>query len=95
MAEQTTAATIRIVPGGTPVGAVHHGLTAGLLRIELNDNQGSEDFPSGCLVEVDGEHMLYLGQVYSREGRTLVIGVEHAVDRRILGAIQHLWTPAE
>ena len=49
---------------------------------------------TGALVEVDSERMLYLGEVYSREGRDLVIAVDHVVDRKELAAIQDTWDRA-
>ena len=34
---------------------------------------------------------LYLGEVRSRQGETMVVGVEHSLDRETLALIQQVW----
>ena len=92
--ERVTATASRL-PEGPSVSAVNRGLSGSLLTIELADGIADQDFPAGCLLEVDCDHMLYLGQIYNRDGRTLVVGVEHAVDRRLLSAIQESWAAGQ
>ena len=75
--------------------AAYRGLSGSVLTLELLDGASDQEFSADCLVEADCEHMLYLGQLYNREERTLVIGVEHAIDRQVLAAIQSSWAAAE
>jgi hypothetical protein len=54
------------------------------------------DVNAGDLVEVNGAKTMYLGEVRSRQGDTVVVGVEHALDRETLALIQQVWHgPAE
>jgi hypothetical protein len=47
-------------------------------------------------VEVTCPKTLFLGEVRSRSGRTLVVGIEHSLDRETLALIQQVWHgPAE
>ncbi len=46
---------------------------------------------AGDLVEVNCPKTMYLGEVRSRQGETMVVGVEHALDRDTLALIQQVW----
>jgi len=49
------------------------------------------DVNAGDLVEVNGAKTMYLGEVRSRQGETVIVGVEHALDRETLALIQQVW----
>ncbi len=83
---------VRRLPDGGLLAGMHRGLSGRLLSVEIT-NAADADFPDGCLVEVNWDRTTYLGQVYNRDGRTLVIGVEHAVERDSLSALQQAWRP--
>jgi hypothetical protein len=65
-----------------------------MLEVEMATVEDGAGLDTGALVEVDSERTIYLGEVYSREGRGLVIAVDHAVDRKELAAIQNTWDRA-
>ena len=48
-------------------------------------------FPSGALVEIQSEQNICFGQVLNRQGRSLVIHVEHLLNRSVLEEIQQAW----
>ena len=81
---------VRCLPEGAWHQGYHRGLLGKILRVEFADSQVS-GFQDGCLVEVNWEETTYLGQTYNLEGRVLVIGVEHAVNRAPLSALQATW----
>ena len=83
---------VRSLPDGLWHAGLHRGLVGRLLSLEVADLDPSQ-FASGSLVEVNWDKTTYLGQVYGREDRVLVIGVEHAVDREPLSALQAAWRP--
>jgi len=82
----------RCLPDGSWHPGLHRGLVGRLLSVETANNEES-GFAAGCLVEVSWDSKTYLGQVYSRQDRVLVIGVEHAVDSESLSALQEAWRP--
>lgn len=83
---------LRCLPAGSWQRGLHRGLIGRLLSVEVGDGEESM-FADGCLVEVNWDRTVYLGQVYSRDHRVLVIGVEHAVDREPISAMQEAWDP--
>jgi hypothetical protein len=83
---------LRCLPDGSWYRGLHRGLVGRLLSVEVAGGEEST-FADGCLVEVNWDRTTYLGQVYSRQDRVLVIGVEHAVDNEPLSAMQEAWRP--
>lgn len=83
---------IRCLPDGSWFRGLHRGLMGRLLSIQVAD-LGASQFADGSLVEINWDKTTYLGQVYSRQDQVLVIGVEHAVDREPLSALQDAWRP--
>jgi hypothetical protein len=83
---------LRCLPDGSWHPGLHRGLVGRLLSVEIANGEES-GFADGCLVEVNWDRKMYLGQVYSRQNHALVIGVEHTVDSEPLSALQDAWRP--
>jgi hypothetical protein len=83
---------LHCLPDGPWHPGLHRGLVGRLLSVEIANGEES-GFADGCLVEVNWDRKTYLGQVYSRQDRALVIGVEHAVDNEPLSALEDAWRP--
>ena len=83
---------LRRLPDGSWHAGFHRGLAGRMLSVEIKDPGGPE-FGDGSLVEVNWDKTTYLGQVYSRHDRIVVIGVEHALDRDPLSTVQEAWRP--
>ena len=49
------------------------------------------DFKPGSIVEVQSDRLLYLGVVSVREDTSLLVAVEHTLDRLALKSIQEVW----
>jgi len=89
--EQDHQVTVRLLPDGDAHAAFLSGLNGQLLRIDLSPNPGEAGLNAGNLVEVICPKTLYLGEVRSRQGETIIIGVEHSLDRETLAVIQQVW----
>jgi hypothetical protein len=83
--------TVRRLPDGEWHAALLDGLDGQLLRIDLAPAPGAVSLRTGDLVEVACENTLYLGEIRSVRNATVVIGVEHALDRQTLALIQQVW----
>jgi hypothetical protein len=81
--------TVRRLPDGGPHPAFLDSLSGQLLRI-LQVPVGV-DVNAGDLVEVTCPKTMYLGEVRSRQGDAMIVGVEHALDRETLALIQQVW----
>lgn len=88
---------VRPLGADSSQSAALESLNGGLLRIRLAES--SEKFGVGTLVEVRDPVTLYLGEIRSREANLLTVGIEHALNREALRAIQQVWskpgTPTE
>jgi hypothetical protein len=89
--EQDQQVTVRLLPDGDAHAALLNGLNGHLLRIDLSPNPGEAGLNAGNLVEVTCPKTLYLGEVRSRQGETIIVGVEHSLDRETLALIQQVW----
>ena len=89
--DQSQHVTIRRLPDGDSHAAFLHSLVGQLLRINLEPVSAAPDVSAGDLVEVNCPKTLYLGEVRSRQGETMLVGVEHALDRETLAVIQQVW----
>jgi hypothetical protein len=81
---------LRCLQDGARHRGLHRGLVGRLLSVEVTSVEDSE-VAAGSLVEVNWDKTTYLGQVYSRQGPVLVIGVEHALDRESLSTLREAW----
>ncbi len=89
--QQDQQVTVRRLPDGDAQAALLGGLNGHLLRIDLSPVSTGVSLNAGDLVEVSCAKTLYLGEVRSRQNETMVIGVEHALDRETLALIQQVW----
>ena len=89
--EQDQKVEVRLLPDGDAHSALLSGLHGHLLRIDLSPVSTGVSLNAGDLVEVSCAKTLYLGEVRSRQNETMVIGVEHALDRETLALIQQVW----
>jgi hypothetical protein len=89
--EQDQQVTVRRLPDGDVQAAFLGSLNGQLLRIDLPLVPAGVSLNAGDLVEVSCARTLYLGEVRSRQNDTMIIGVEHALDRETLAAIQQVW----
>jgi len=89
--EQDQQVTVRRLPDGDVHAAVMGGLNGQLLRIDLAPVPAGVSLNAGDLVEVGCAKTLYLGEVRSLRNETMIIGVEHALDRETLALIQQVW----
>ncbi len=81
--------TVRRLPDGGAHPALFDSLNGQILRI-LQVPVGA-DMHAGDLVEVNCAKTMYLGEVRNRQGETMIVGVEHALDRETLALIQQVW----
>jgi hypothetical protein len=88
---QDQQVTVRRLPDGEWHAAILDGLDGQLLRIGLASTPAAVSLRTGDLVEVTCENTLYLGEIRSLQNATMVIGVEHALDRQTLALIQQVW----
>lgn len=86
---------LRQLPAGKPQNAERRGLEGQRLLVELISAENATHMKAGSLVEVDCEGTLYLGEVFSQQGRQLLIGIEHAIDLVALSAIQGGWSSSK
>jgi len=90
LTEQDQQVTVRILPGGDAQEANFRELNGRLLSLNLLSHQNPVLKP-GDLVEVICPKTLYLGEVRSRQGETMIVGVEHSLDRETLAVIRQIW----
>jgi hypothetical protein len=81
--------TVRRLPDGGSHPALFDSLNGQILRI-LEVPVGV-DVNAGDLVEVNSAKTMYLGEVRRLQGETMIVGVEHALDRETLALIQQVW----
>lgn len=93
MAEQNESVTVRRLSGGPARIGSLAGIAGRLLTVDLGAEVPEREFRRGTLVEVECSLRLYLGEIHEYRGTTLVIIVEHALDRDALETIQRVWTP--
>jgi hypothetical protein len=89
--EQDQQVTVRLLPDGDAHPAHIGGLNGHLLQIDLSPIPAERSLKTGDLVEVTCPKTLYLGEVHSRQGETMIVGIEHSLDRETLALIQQVW----
>ncbi len=88
MSDSFEAATIRLLPDGSPLPAKILAQEGDKLSVV---SEGG-DFQPGVLVEIDCQRALYLGEVIAKAGDAkLTIAIEHFVDRAALDQIVRGW----
>ena len=81
------AVQVRVLPDGKSQDARLIGWKGRLLELEVS----GYSFPPGTLLEIEHGGMVYLGEVQQQTGPSLVVAVEHSVDRGRLKPIQEAW----
>jgi hypothetical protein len=89
--QQDQQVTVRALPEGLTQPARFHELNGSLLTLELPRANGEIAFEAGDLVEVTFPRTLYLGEVRKRSGSTMIVGIEHSLDRETLAVIREVW----
>jgi hypothetical protein len=88
--EENQHVTVRSLPDGVLRTAVLQSLSRHALRIKLQGSPAT-GLVAGDLVEVTDAKHLFLGVVTLRDAETVVVGIEHALDRTALALIQKVW----
>lgn len=89
MAELSEKITVRRLPDGEPrAGSLERRDQRHFLISNLND--GTE-FEAGSLIEIQAEKALYLGQVLGQQESSLLVSMEHALNRAALSEIERVW----
>ena len=89
MAGLSEEITVRRLPGGEPRSALlerrdrRHFVISKLV-------DGAE-FEAGSLIEIQSEKVVYLGQVLGEQESSLLISIEHTLDRVALTEIGKVW----
>lgn len=89
--EQDRQVTLRLLPDGDAHSARIGSLNGHLLQIDLSPVPARISLKTGDLVEVTCPTTLYLGEVHSRQGESMIVGIEHSLDRETLAVIQQVW----
>ena len=89
--EPTQEVTVRRLPDGDCHIASVKSLNDQLLCLHLLRVPAAADLNAGDLIEVNCPKTMYLGEIRSRQGETVTIGVEHALDHETLALIQQVW----
>jgi hypothetical protein len=91
MSEENEHVAVRHLPDGTPQPGLLKSLKGNLLQIGLTSDATNRELPPGALVEVGGDHALYLGEVQGCRDSVVIVAVEHAINRTSLSALQDVW----
>jgi hypothetical protein len=83
--------TVRQLPDGEAHSGRLESCDGQQLQITVPPESKSTEFISGGLIEVKCEGILYLGVILSRQESVMLVGIEHAVDRIALAALQDAW----
>ena len=92
LSEQDRQVTVRLLPDGVAHAALLSGLNGQFLRIDLSPTPAEASLKTGDLVEVTCPKTLYLGEVCGRQDETIMVAVEHSLDRERLALIQQTWS---
>lgn len=99
MSEQNEGVTVRRLPGGETHFGRLESCTGRRLRFQIPQLANSTEFTAGTLVEVQSDQILYLGVVVGtvvgvvpgRQHTSILVAIEHTVDRMALATIQEVW----
>jgi hypothetical protein len=96
MIEQNQEVTVRQLPNGVVWPARRLGMEARVLRLELiADPSTPTQLHIGDPAEVQDSERLYLGEVLGLKDSTLLVKIEHFLEREDLLEIDRVWQPAE
>ena len=89
MAELSEEITVRRLPDGEP-------RSASLQRRDrrhflISNLKDWAEFAAGTLIEIQSEKAVYLGQVLDQQESSLLISIEHALNRAALTEIEKVW----
>ena len=89
MAELSEEITVRRLPDGEPrSGSLERRDRRNFLISQLND---WEEFEAGSLIEIQSAKAVYLGQVLGQQESSLLVSIEHALNRAALTEIEKVW----
>ena len=89
MAELSEEITVRRLPNGEPrAGSLQRRDRRHFLISNL-DNWA--EFEAESLIEIQSEKVVYLGQVLVQQESSLLISIEHALNRVALTEIEKVW----
>lgn len=91
LTEQDQQVTVRVLPSGDAQEAHLREWNGRLLSLDFSHGAKPTSVRPGDLVEVTCAKTLYLGEVRSRQGETMIVGVEHSLDRETLAVIRQVW----
>ena len=78
---------VRTLPDGEAQDASEIVWKGRLLELDLP----GASFPLGALLEIEDGAMVYLGELQQQTGSTVVVSIEHSVNRDLLKPIQEIW----
>jgi hypothetical protein len=89
MAELSEEITARRLPDGEPrSGSLERRDRKHFLISHLTD---CSEFEPGSLIEIQSETAVYLGQVLGQQESSLLVSIEHALNRVALKEIEKVW----
>lgn len=89
MSELSEEITVRRLPDGEPrLGSLERRDRRHFLISNLKD---WAEFEAGALIEIQSEKAVYLGQVLGQEGSSLLISIEHSLNRAAMMEIVKVW----
>ena len=91
VSQQNEYVTVQRLPNGMRHDAVLGTLKDNTAELSFPDDSVSHELSTGTLIEIDTHDVLYLGEVQGRKGSLLIVGLEHAVSKDALAAIQDIW----
>lgn len=91
MVEQNQEVTVRQLPDGRVQPARWLGLQGRILRLELIEPSESPHFRIADVAEIQDSDNLYLGEVLGSKAASLLIGIEHILERTALAEIERVW----
>ena len=60
-------------------------------HFRITNLRDSAEFETGSLIEIQSEKAVYLGQVLGQQESSLLISIEHALNRAALTEIEKVW----
>ncbi len=89
MAELSEEITVRRLPDGEPRSASFQRRDR--RHFLISNLKDWAEFGAGTLIEIQSEKAVYLGQVLDQQESSLLISIEHALNRAALTEIEKVW----
>jgi hypothetical protein len=89
MAELIEEITVRRLPDGEPRSGTWERRDR--RHFLISNLTGRAELEAGSLVEIQSEKAVYLGQVLGQQESSLLISIEHALNRAALTEIEKVW----